>query len=95
MPSDNQESKGRRSIAMQMAKVSSKYQIVIPKSVREALGLRPGDRLLIVTEGDKAVMRLRPRSYSEHMRGLHKEVWQGIDATEYVREERKSWEQEP
>ncbi len=80
---------------MQMAKVSSKYQIVIPKSVREALGLRPGDRLLIVTEGDKAVMRLRPRSYSEHMRGLHKEVWQGIDATEYVREERKSWEQEP
>ena len=80
---------------MQMAKVSSKYQIVIPKSVREALELRPGDRLLIVTEGDKAVMRLRPRSYSEHMRGLHKEVWQGIDATEYVREERKSWEQEP
>jgi AbrB family looped-hinge helix DNA binding protein len=80
---------------MQMAKVSSKYQIVIPKRVREALGLRPGDRLLIVAEGDKVVMRLRPRSYAEHMRGLHKEVWQGIDATEYVREERKSWEQEP
>jgi AbrB family looped-hinge helix DNA binding protein len=80
---------------MQMAKVSSKYQIVIPKRVREALGLRPGDRLLIVAEGDKAVMHLRPKSYAEHMRGLHKEVWQGIDATEYVREERKSWEQEP
>jgi len=79
---------------MQMAKVSSKYQIVIPKTVREALGLRPGDRLLIVAEGDKAVLRLRPKSYAEHMRGLHKEVWQGIDATEYVREERKSWEQE-
>jgi len=80
---------------MQMAKVSSKYQIVIPKKVREALGLEPGDRLLIAAEGDKAVMRVRPKSYAEHMRGLHKEVWQGIDATEYVGEERKSWEQEP
>jgi AbrB family looped-hinge helix DNA binding protein len=80
---------------MQMAKVSSKYQIVIPKKVRETLGLQPGDRLLIATEGDKAVMRLCPRSYAEHMRGLHKEVWQGIDATKYVSEERKSWEQEP
>jgi len=80
---------------MQMAKVSSKYQIVIPKKVRETLGLQPGDRLLIVTEGDKAVMRLRPKSYAKHMRGLHKEVWPGIDATAYVSEERKSWEQEP
>ena len=80
---------------MQMAKLSSKYQIVIPKKVREALGLEPGDRLLIATEGDKAVMRLRPKSYADHMRGLHKEVWQGIDATEYVSEERKSWGQEP
>lgn len=80
---------------MQMAKVSSKYQIVIPKKVREALGLQPGDRLLISTEGDKAMMRLRPKSYAKHMRGLHKEIWQGIDATEYVSEERKSWEQEP
>jgi len=79
---------------MQMAKVSSKYQIVIPKNVREELGLRPGDQLLIVADGNKAVMRLRPRSYAEYMRGLHKEIWQGIDATEYVREERQSWEQE-
>jgi len=80
---------------MQMAKVSSKYQIVIPKKVRETLGLQPGDQLLIVTEGDKAVMRLRPKSYAKHMQGLHKEVWQGIDAGEYVSEERKSWGQEP
>lgn len=80
---------------MQTAKVSSKHQIVIPKKIRETLGLRPGDQLLIVVEDDKAVMRLRPKSYAEHMRGLHKEVWQGIDANEYVREERESWEQEP
>jgi AbrB family looped-hinge helix DNA binding protein len=43
---------------MQMAKQRSKYQIVIPTRVREALGLRPGDRLLIAAEDDKGVMRL-------------------------------------
>jgi AbrB family looped-hinge helix DNA binding protein len=80
---------------MQTAKVSSKYQIVIPKKIREALGFHPGDQLLISVEDDKAVMRLRPKSYAEHMRGLHKEVWQGIDAKEYVREERESWQSEP
>lgn len=79
----------------QTAKVSSKYQIVIPKRVREALGLRPGDRLLLAFEDGKVVMRLRPRSYAQHLRGLHKEVWQGLDATEYVREERASWAREP
>jgi|Deesub1362A_J573_1020465.scaffolds.fasta_scaffold09063_2 AbrB family looped-hinge helix DNA binding protein len=77
---------------MQMAKVSSKYQIVIPKKIREMLGLRPGDQLLLTVEGGKVVMRPRPRSYARHLRGLHKKVWQGIDATEYVRKERESWE---
>ncbi len=74
------------------AKVSSKYQIVIPKQVREALGVRPGDRFLITVEDGKVVMRLRPRSYARYLRGLHKEVWEGVDATEYVQEERKSWD---
>lgn len=75
-----------------MAKVSSKYQIVIPKRVREELGVRPGDRFLIAVEDGKVVMRLRPRSYARYLRGLHKEVWQGLDATEYVRGERESWD---
>ena len=82
-------------MSLQMVKVSSKYQIVIPKRVREELGLRPGDRFLIAIEDGKVVMRLRPRSYARHLRGLHKEVWQGIEATEYVQEERESWEREP
>ncbi len=77
---------------MQTAKVSGKYQIVIPKRVREALGLRPGDKLLISVEDDRAVLRLRPESYSEHLRGLHKELWQGIDSADYLNEERDSWE---
>lgn len=76
----------------QAVKLSSRYQIVIPKQVREALGLRPGDRLLVEIEGNKVVLRPRPRSYAQHLRGLHKELWRGVDATEYVRKERESWD---
>jgi len=76
---------------MQTAKVSEKYQIVVPKQVREELGLQPGDRLLISVEGNRAVLRLQPRSYADHMRGLHKEIWQGTEPTDYLREERNSW----
>lgn len=73
-------------------KVSSRYQIVIPKRVRETLGLRPGDRLLVELEEGRVVLRLRPRSYAQHLRGLHKEVWQGLDAREYVQKEREAWD---
>jgi hypothetical protein len=38
------------------------------------------------------VMRLRPRSYAQKLRGLHKEVWQGVEASEYVEKERETWE---
>lgn len=76
----------------QAVKLSSRYQILIPKRVREALGLRPGDRLLVDIDGGKVVLRPRPRSYSRHLRGLHKEIWQDLDATEHVRRERESWD---
>jgi hypothetical protein len=34
-----------------------------------------------------------PRHSILELRGLGKEVWQGIDAQEYVRRERASWEE--
>ncbi len=78
--------------SLDTAKVSGRYQIVIPKRIRERLGLQPGDYLLLSVEEDKVVMRLRPRSYTEHLRGLHKEVWQDVEAEDYVRGERATWE---
>ncbi len=38
-------------------KLSSKHQIVVPREAREALGLKPGDRLL-VTVSDTSVIEL-------------------------------------
>jgi len=36
---------------MQTATISSKYQLVIPKQIREAIDLRPGERLGFVLHG--------------------------------------------
>jgi antitoxin PrlF len=40
------------------AKITSKGQITIPREVRRALGVRPGDRLLF--EGDARGIQVRP-----------------------------------
>lgn len=57
---------------MEKVKVSPKYQVVIPKRVREELGLQPGQELQVfVLDGD---IRLhRPRSIKE-LRGIAKGI---------------------
>ncbi len=42
---------------IETTKMSSKGQIVIPEGIRNKLGLKPGDKFLVV--GDKAVLILK------------------------------------
>jgi len=74
-----------------MIKVSSKYQIVIPRDIREKLNLKAGDKLIIKTNNEKIIIYPQPKSYAKYALGLGKETWQGIDATEYVQKERETW----
>lgn len=41
---------------MELAKITSKGQITIPVAVRKALGVKDGDKVLFVQEGDRVVM---------------------------------------
>jgi len=43
-----------------VARVSQKYQIVIPRAVREALQLHPADILIFLVSGDSVILRNRP-----------------------------------
>ena len=70
--------------------VSTKYQVVIPKLVREALGIQPHDSLLFVISGDTVIVRPRPASLTAALRGLHAELWPDLDA--WLEEERSAWE---
>jgi len=74
-----------------MVKVSSKYQIVIPREAREKLNLKAGDKLIIKANNEKIIIYPQPKNYAKYSLGLGKEIWQGIDATEYVKRERETW----
>jgi AbrB family looped-hinge helix DNA binding protein len=55
---------------MERVKVSPKFQVVIPKKVREELALRPGQELQIYVL-DGTIRLHRPRSIKE-LRGIAK-----------------------
>ena len=76
------------------AKVSTRGQVVIPKQLREALGIGPGDELLMVRSGDRIIVMKKPGSFVEALQGLGKEIWEGVEAVEYVREMRRDRSEE-
>ncbi len=67
---------------MQTVTVSPKYQVVIPKSVREALQLRPGQKMQVI-EYNGRIEFIPERDIAE-LRGFLK----GIN-TEFEREENR------
>jgi AbrB family looped-hinge helix DNA binding protein len=73
-------------------RVSKKHQVVIPREARRLLKIKQGSELLVNVKEDRIVLIPKPVDYVAHMAGLHKEVWEGIDATEYVKKERRAWE---
>jgi hypothetical protein len=62
---------------------------------RAVESLPTSDQLRLVAEVVSQLSgRVEPRSRSRltELRGLGKEIWEGIDAGDYVRQERSSWE---
>jgi len=74
---------------MSYIKVSSKYQITIPKENREALGLEAGDKLYVGREGGKLVLRPLPK-VKDPTEKLYGSVRGDRDAVEAVREFREA-----
>lgn len=73
-------------------KVSSRHQIALPSAARQRLDIKAGDRLLVDIQDDMLVLVPQPRSYTERMAGLHREIWEGVDVTGYIEQEREAWQ---
>ena len=71
-------------------KVSSRYQIAVPKVARRLLGIKKGDRLLVEVREGMLILIPEPKDYVAHLAGLHHQVWEGIDTDEYLRREREA-----
>ena len=72
-------------------KVSSRYQVVVPSIARERLNIQRGDRLLVDVQDGVLILIPQPKDYVAHLAGLHKEIWDGVDTTAYLQEEREGW----
>jgi AbrB family looped-hinge helix DNA binding protein len=60
---------------VQTVTISPKFQVVIPKSIRERLGLSPGQKVQAILYGDR--IELIPLQPAKRMRGFLK----GIDTS--------------
>src|SRR5688500_6590372 len=74
--------------AMPESTLSAKNQIVIPREAREAVGLKAGDRLVVVVRGKRVIVLQKPKPYPSAIRGLCNRAYPGG----YVRKERESWD---
>jgi AbrB family looped-hinge helix DNA binding protein len=73
---------------MTQATLSSKNQIVIPREAREALQVKPGDKLLVVVRGENVIVLQKPKAHHAAIRGLAG----GSYPEGYLGKERESWD---
>ena len=72
---------------MNEVKLSSKNQIVIPREAREALGVKPGARILIVVRNGSVILVQKPKDHAKAIRGLARKPY----PPNYLKKERDSW----
>jgi AbrB family looped-hinge helix DNA binding protein len=77
--------------AIKSVKVDGRYRIILPSDARRELGIEVGDRLLVTVQGRVIVLLPQPEDFVAATAGLHHEIWQGIDTTAYLNEEREAW----
>lgn len=79
---------------MNIVAVSKKWQVVIPKAIREKIrGLRPGGRVEVRYEDERIVIVPLEQSTVTTLYGLGADVWKGVDAVGYQRGLREEWEE--
>lgn len=72
------------------ARTNARYQVVLPKPVRDALDVQPGDELLFLVDGDTVTLRPKPDSFTDMLHGLHREIWPDPDV--WLQKEQSTWE---
>jgi len=75
------------------SEIRIKYQITIPDEIREKANLKVGDKLM--WQYDEArqeiIVMPKPKSFTDKLWGLGKELWNNESSDDYVRKERNDW----
>ncbi len=75
-----------------LVKLNKKGQLVVPQEIREKMGIRTEETIVIFTRGDETIL-LSPQKYAEYTCGLMKGTWGSTkkEVDTYINEERGSW----
>lgn len=74
---------------MKVAKIGKRGVIVIPSEIRKKADLAEGDDLFIEVDDHGGIhLMKKPSDFVKTLRGLHQDIWKGVDPVEYIREGR-------
>lgn len=76
---------------MATTKVTTKYQVVIPKIIRQQASIKEGQELYVYMVGKEILLSPKKRWPGDYI-GSQKDVWQNIDVAKYLKEERSAWD---
>jgi len=71
--------------------VNSRNQITLPWLVCENLNIKAGDTLLLDVQDGVMLIIPHLESYTNHLQGLHSEIWKDSEVEEYLANERAAW----
>lgn len=76
-----------------MVTIGPKSQVVIPKEVRKVVpSLKPGQKVTVrPLDSRSVIVELPAKDWVGQTYGMHKKVWQGVDASSYIRKLREEW----
>ena len=68
--------------------------VLIPNDVLEIIKTKLGEEVLLVYDDDTKELALirKPESFTKALRGLGKEMWKSVGGTDYINQERETWE---
>jgi bifunctional DNA-binding transcriptional regulator/antitoxin component of YhaV-PrlF toxin-antitoxin module len=77
-----------------VSKLDKNLSVKIPKEIMKKARLKPGAEIIWLYDENTGQILLmeKPPSFAKALKGLGKDMWQGIDPNTYVKEERDSWE---
>lgn len=79
-----------------VATLTARGQLTLPGQVRRALGVAPGDRVVLEVIAGKLVITPFRGTFSERIEGLGAEVWRAVGGgNAWLASEREAWGVEP
>lgn len=75
---------------MHEVKLSAKNQIALPREIRNALKVKAGGKLIIITRGSTAIMMRKPKRYPRAIAAMAQRMY----PSDYLQRERDSWDRD-